>query len=57
MTLSPKAIIVGYFVDQLSSFCHGISEEESSTFFEALITHLFQIVTLSVINSAFQKGD
>lgn len=57
MTLSPKAIIAGYFVDQLSAFCNGISEEESSTFFEALITHLFQIATLSVISSGFQKGD
>lgn len=57
MALSPKAIIVHYFVNQLSDFGHGISEEESSTFFEALITHLFQTGTLSVINSAFQKGD
>lgn len=57
MTLSPNAIVAGYFVDQLSAFCNGISEEESSTFFEALITHLFQIATLSVISSGFQKGD
>lgn len=56
MTLSLKAIFTGYFVD-LFVFCHEISEEESSTFFEALITHFFQMITLSVISSAFQKGD
>lgn len=54
MTLSPKGIIAGYFVDQLSVFCHRISEE-SSTFFEVLITLIFQILTLSVISSSFQK--
>lgn len=56
MTFSLKAIFTGYFVD-LFAFCHEISEEESSTFFEALITQFLKIITLSVISSAFQKGD
>lgn len=56
MTLSPKSITGWLFVGQLSAFWHCISEE-SSTFFEAPVTHLFQIVTLSVISSGFQKVD
>lgn len=44
MTLSPRAIIASYFVDQLSAFCHSISEEESSAFFEL---HIFFKLLLS----------
>lgn len=44
MTLSPRAIIAGYFVFQLSAFCHSILEEESSTFFEL---HIFFKLLLS----------